>query len=272
MVKILFPTDFSPTANNAFIYALQLANALNAKIVVLYVATHLNDKEMNDLLLCEYRNEKMSLLKNLAHDADLTHIPFEFIYEKGDLLFAILENAKTERMDYIVMGTNGENSLGRKFFGSNTMNVINNALIPVLVIPNAIMYNPNRNFGFATKFEEEEQQALDQMLLVTSRYNKKLYIGHVENKLMTNEMVRVHTEWKNKYRADQIEINLIQSEDVEMGLIKFCMQKEIDTLGIVRRELTYFERMFTLNHSKRMLSHGTVPLLIFPQYNVASNE
>ncbi|MEG0697085.1 MAG: universal stress protein, partial [Algoriella sp.] len=37
MTKILFPTDFSDTANNAFLYALNLAKVLNAEIRLISV-------------------------------------------------------------------------------------------------------------------------------------------------------------------------------------------------------------------------------------------
>ncbi|MEL6275916.1 MAG: universal stress protein, partial [Bacteroidota bacterium] len=36
MKKILFPTDFSPAATQAYIYALQLAKAIDASIVTLH--------------------------------------------------------------------------------------------------------------------------------------------------------------------------------------------------------------------------------------------
>jgi nucleotide-binding universal stress UspA family protein len=37
MKKILFPTDFSQTANNAFVYALQFAASMGAEIITLHV-------------------------------------------------------------------------------------------------------------------------------------------------------------------------------------------------------------------------------------------
>ena len=37
MKKILFPTDFSDVSKNAFIYALKLADAVNAEIITLHV-------------------------------------------------------------------------------------------------------------------------------------------------------------------------------------------------------------------------------------------
>ena len=36
MKKILYPTDFSPTAENAFIFALQIADHLGASIITLH--------------------------------------------------------------------------------------------------------------------------------------------------------------------------------------------------------------------------------------------
>ena len=37
MKKILFPTDFSPTAENAFLYALALAAAMKAHLTLIHV-------------------------------------------------------------------------------------------------------------------------------------------------------------------------------------------------------------------------------------------
>jgi nucleotide-binding universal stress UspA family protein len=36
MKKILYPTDFSETAENAFIYALQIADTLGASVITLH--------------------------------------------------------------------------------------------------------------------------------------------------------------------------------------------------------------------------------------------
>ena len=37
MKKLLFPTDFSETANNAFVYALKMAKSIDAEVIVLHV-------------------------------------------------------------------------------------------------------------------------------------------------------------------------------------------------------------------------------------------
>lgn len=37
MKKILFPTDFSDNSNNAFVYALKLAEKLQAEVITLHV-------------------------------------------------------------------------------------------------------------------------------------------------------------------------------------------------------------------------------------------
>ncbi|MDZ4331458.1 MAG: universal stress protein, partial [Flavobacterium sp.] len=37
MKKILFPTDFSEVSKNAFIYALKLADSIDAEIITMHV-------------------------------------------------------------------------------------------------------------------------------------------------------------------------------------------------------------------------------------------
>ena len=39
MKKILFPTDFSDVSKNAFIYALKLADSINAEIITMHVVS-----------------------------------------------------------------------------------------------------------------------------------------------------------------------------------------------------------------------------------------
>ena len=42
-------------------------------------------------------------------------------------------------------------------------------------------------------------------------------------------------------------------------------KNNIDVLGVVHRELSSFERLFTNNHSQRLLSSANVALLVFQE-------
>ena len=70
-------------------------------------------------------------------------------------------------------------------------------------------------------------------------------------------------EWEEEYPEAIITIE--PSKDVEGGLINYCTKNNIDVLGVVHRELSSFERLFTINHSQRLLSSANVALLVFQE-------
>ncbi len=258
MAKILFPTDFSETANNAFLYALNLAKVLKTSIKLVSVQSNLrNYLDVTEANFENYINQ----LKNIAQENNLEHVKIDSSLVVGDLLLMLLDIINKEDIQYVVMGTNGQTSLGKKFFGSNTVNVINNSPVPVLVVPNKVKFKEERNFAYATLFNQKETKALTQMAQITKRYDKLLNIVHVDDKSITPEMLSVKKEWESDYPEALITIE--PNKDVEGGLISYCTKNNIDVLGIVHRELSSFERLFTINHSQRLLSSAHVALLVF---------
>ena len=262
MMKILFPTDFSSTANNAFIYALQLADKINAKIIVLNIATHIEDVSEELFELDATRKEGLSQLNQIAEKHQLSHVPFEFLYEKGDLLYLILELVKREEINYIVMGTKGENTLDKKVFGSNTINVVNNSPIPVLVIPADVKFKPERKFAFATLFEPYEENGLNEMHTIAQRYQTKFEVFHVENEEESYESRMKRRAWEIQHPT--LEVAIIKHKETEEALVNYCENNQIDVLGIVHREMSYFSRLFKPNFSKFLINKASFALLILP--------
>ncbi len=260
MAKILFPTDFSETANNAFLYALNLAKVLKTEIKLVSVQSSLkNYLDVTEDNFEDYINR----LKNIAQENGLEDIKIDSSLVIGDLLLMILDIINKDQIKYVVMGTNGQNSLGKKIFGSNTLSVINNSPVPVLVVPNKVKFKEDRNFGYATLFNENEKKALTEMLEVAARYQKELKIVHVDTDLMTRKMIHVRNDWEKIYTNASIYVE--SNENAEEGLIQFCATNNIDVLGVVHRELSAFERLFTINHSNRLLKTENVALLVFQE-------
>lgn len=258
MTKILFPTDFSKTAKNAFLYALHLANTLNFEIKLVSVHSSLT-KHLE--IIEENFNSHIEGLIKLAKDNELEHVKIESSMIIGDLLLTILEIIDSNDIDFVVMGTNGENSFDKKLFGSNTVNVINNSPVPVLAVPSNVHYKKERNFAYATLFSEKENNAIQEMLRFTTRNDTTLKIVHVENKLLTQDMLATKEYWENNYQNIQILIE--NSEDVETGLINFCRRNKIDVLGITHRELSFLKRFFSTNHSNQLIEIGDIAIVVF---------
>ena len=136
--KILVPTDGSDFAKKAQNHALFLAKVSGAEIVALSVTENnfvnglpLDDEvyQLNQILK-EQSEENLNEFDKLNEDdLKITHV-----IREGSPAKAILEVAKDEEIDLIVMGSSGKSSFDRFIMGSVADKVVNSAKCAVLVV------------------------------------------------------------------------------------------------------------------------------------------
>ena len=147
--KILAPTDLSDLSREGVRYALNLARAVGAEVTLYHVVNYeellhygLEMKEKAgsyydfrpaDSILDTYRTALARFLQD--HFSDLA--PWIKIREKVEMGRAeenIVEEAKKERADLIVISTHGRTGLSHILVGSVTEKVVRHAPCPVLSI------------------------------------------------------------------------------------------------------------------------------------------
>ena len=157
MQKILVPTDFSDNATKATDYAVALAEKTNAEIILLNVTTLLNStfssrraliKEYNNTRVAGIRDQLKELQQSIAANSDKVKLTIK-LYE-GDVQDSILQCAKDENVDLIIMGTQGASGLKKIFIGSITAGIIGNTTVPVLAIPKKAEWKKLENILFAS--------------------------------------------------------------------------------------------------------------------------
>ena len=136
--KILVPTDGSDFAKKAQNHALFLAKVSGAEIVALSVTENnfvnglpLDDEvyQLNQILK-EQSEENLNEFDKLNEDdLKITHV-----IREGSPAKAILEVAKDEEIDLIVMGSSGKSGFDRFIMGSVADKVVNSAKCAVLVV------------------------------------------------------------------------------------------------------------------------------------------
>jgi len=148
--KILWPTDFSSSAQKALPYVSSLTMQYGAEIHVLYVIEDIAhhgswygefDKDHIDKLM-QWANKSAKRRLDQICDKYLEGCP---LYIKhiavGDPAQEILKLIDKEKVDLVVMASKGEKGLFR--FGSVTEKVLKNSPIPVTTIP----VNPEKTTG-----------------------------------------------------------------------------------------------------------------------------
>ena len=136
--KILVPTDGSEFAKKAQQHALFLAKVSGAEIIAVSVTENnfVNglplDDEIHQLnqILNERSEENLKEFDKLnVDDLKITHV-----IREGSPAKVILEVAKEENVDLIVMGSSGKSGFDRFIMGSVADKVVNSAKCAVVVV------------------------------------------------------------------------------------------------------------------------------------------
>ena len=133
---ILYATDFSDLAANAFHAAFALARAHNARLILLYVkqAQETIQGEFG-ILPPEREQDDDGILDRLGEMLpEGSPVEMERLVAHGMAADAIVQVAKDQHCDLIVMGTHGRKGLGRLFYGNVADSVIRAAPCPVLAL------------------------------------------------------------------------------------------------------------------------------------------
>ncbi len=160
--KILYATDLSPTAVHAFSYAVSLANRYGAGITILHVLTEFpGEQYIANMISAEtwetikqqhYSKARQELIgKKRAPDAlkevlqafseetkaaakDQAFATDEILIKTGAPAEVIVQTAKEQNCDLIVMGTHGQGVIAEVLIGSTAKWVVRHSTIPVLVV------------------------------------------------------------------------------------------------------------------------------------------
>jgi nucleotide-binding universal stress UspA family protein len=142
MRQIIVATDGSDGAQRAVEWAAHLAKDLGFKLFILTVGGSVSIEEVRrapraevDLgaALDAISNEILAKAKEVAHQIGLSAIQVQA--EWGDAAESIIDAAKREHADIVVVGQRGRGRLAGLLIGSVSQKVVSLAACPVIVVP-----------------------------------------------------------------------------------------------------------------------------------------
>ena len=148
--KILYPTDFSESAQAAFKYVKKLKDAGTEEVVLIHVYDeryidvhweiesfiHENEpveKAKHDVIKT-LLNKSYERLKELEKELNENGLKTELIVKEGTPYEIINKTAEELNVSIIVMGSHGERGFIEKMLGSTTGRVLQRSKIPVLIV------------------------------------------------------------------------------------------------------------------------------------------
>lgn len=190
--KILFPTDFSDCAKQAFPFALFFTREFQSELHMLHCVDLDKDKPYGSII--HHLPNIEEIFSSLKEDIDKKMTERIETHETEGLNIikakvqenyssdAILTYSKKNDIDLIVMGTHGRRGLGYAFLGSVASEVVRMANCPVLTIREKKENKPFIGEGYIlvpVDFSEHSIKALQYACEIAMKYNSRLDIIHV---------------------------------------------------------------------------------------------
>jgi universal stress protein A len=186
--RILFATDFSPTAAMALPYAAAIARRFNAEVYVTHVIPadeyqHIQLSE-RDATLRQMKQSAEERIRTLLTSSHLNNISFQILLEHGDILEVISALVATHNIDLIVAGSHGRHGIHKMFSPPVEEGIAQAVRCPALLIGPQAEIDPEANLDlkrilYATDFAAESGPALDYAYTLANAYDSDLYIFHV---------------------------------------------------------------------------------------------
>lgn len=268
MKKILFPTDFSPAASNAFRYAHSLAEYLEARIDVINIF-HLPIGDVSNIppeyiqkMLDEAEAETLEKIREFAKPClgRPTCGELKPIYGLFTAV-EIVDMAKQGEYDLIVMGTKGERGALERFLGSVTTDVMMKAACPVLAIPSETSFRPVSHIAYATAFEPSDEHAVERLMELAGMLAAQVHFVNVNT--MTEKRYIQDIEIAKDFPFNFSDFSVVHNPSIQEGLEEYIRERNIDWLALFIPQRRLWERLFHSSFSKKMTFHTSLPLLVF---------
>lgn len=139
--KVLVPIDFSDYSKSALKYAVNFARSFSAEIILIYVVEPIiypPDFSMGQIAMpsinTDWDKRAREELDKLAKIEITNSIKVKTTIKTGKPFVEIIETAKEEDVDLIIIATHGHSGVEHILFGSTAEKVVRKAPCPVLTL------------------------------------------------------------------------------------------------------------------------------------------
>lgn len=271
MKTIIIPTDFSPAANNAVNYGVDMALAINASILLLHVYNipiAYGDVPVALLSVDEMKQAADQnierLKKNLEH---VTSGKLKISTETrlGNVVDELEQICKNIQPFAVVMGTTGSSAVERTLFGSNTLTAIKHLAYPVICVPKGKEYGKGiRKIGLACDFREVvETTPVSEIREFVKEFHAQLFVLNVDH---DNQQLRPDTPEQSallKAGLEEIhpEYHFITHRDIEEGINEFAEKNDLDLVIAIPKKHKLLEGIFKKSTTRQLVFESHVPVM-----------
>lgn len=268
MQTLLVPVDFSPASRNALAYAAALASGLQSKLVLFHaymLPTPVSEVPYIMVTADEMQRENEALIAK-----DAAFVKAQFGIDCSTVVRLGIASDETRvlqqelKADLVVMGMKGSGGL-EKIIGSTTTNVIRKLKVPVLIIPHDAAFSEPKSIVYSSDFSYHKSFHLfDSLLKIARLFSSTIHILHIHlhhtGEPADREMGKKDID--NLFAGIQHDYVNVESISVTQGVNDHLAKNPAQLLVMVAHKHSFFERIFSKNHTAAMAYETHIPLLV----------
>ena len=273
MNTLLIPTDFSPVANNAIKYAMDMAIAYKLDVSLLHVVL-LSTPSVSNVVYIDVATdfqkeaeEHMAFYVNTLKEK-YPSLNFTYKVETGLFLDSLKRSCDDLSPVAIVMGIIGIGSTFDKLIGSNTILAMRSVACPLIVVPRNGVFKEVGKLCVACDL----QHVANSTPLLAIKTFAKLFDAqvHILNVDYDNRHFTANTPDELNVlnlMFDNVDakFHFVENENVPDAINDFIEREKIDMLIMLPKKHSFVESLFKKSQTKEMLYQSHIPMLALHQ-------
>lgn len=284
MKTILYATDCTVNDIASLKYAYRFSTIMNADLHIIHVYEFppIANATLHapELLKKRMHNDQTKLVENFCK-ANLKH---EFqqkpvtthVIENSSVSESIQRLSRVLTPDLVLIGMQDHHSTRGYFSGNIANELLDTIEMPLLIVPNGMVYNTISTIVYATDFEEYDILSLQKLAEIARPFSALIEVIHVYK---TDEypakilMEGFKKRLLQKTSYPEIAFKTIASTNIKSGLLSTVNWENANVLAMLERKHNWnLANLFHKDLVKEMESAISIPLLVFNKHSIETGE
>jgi nucleotide-binding universal stress UspA family protein len=275
MKKILLPTDFSETARNALEYALNFFKGETCVFYLLniyptgkYTTGDLwqasEDESVYDSLLLDKKIKLDVLIDQLEQEYQGKNYSFKGIADYDELTDAINQVVESNKINFIVMGTEGTKGLKEMVFGTHTQEVIRKVDCPILVVPKGIVFKGFKKILLTLDHDDKfNPSAIEPLVRLIDKHKVSLDILRMKKENANpDDLVKEEKRIERSFKGTNPKIHMITEVQTIDAINSLVQIMGIDMNVISAKKELFLDRVLSGSSVSNIINRSRIPLLV----------
>ena len=265
---IIAGIDFSDGSMSALQYAIRVANAIDANIMMVWV-----DKMKNPSAVYansfDPRLEAKKRFEEIMDDYRPKLLSGKFLFKirNGKVHKELVNQAKYHDAVMIVAGTHGVSGFDEFWIGSNAYKIVAYATCPVLTIRYGVPTDKAfTNIVLPVDSTRETRQKLPYTAFLANQFNAKINILSLYSTGVKTirDLVDNYSEQAMDYLKERdinCELFTLEADNLTDGTIEFAKSVDADLISIMTEQETSATNLLLGPYAQQMVNHSPIPVL-----------